>query len=68
MLRKEKNIDKMSKEKIIQVLESSNEPLKSAAIAELSGIDKKEVGKIIKKLKVDGLIESPKNCFYQIKK
>ena len=58
----------MSKEKVIQVLESSNTALKSAQIAEISGVDKKEVGKIIKQLKTQGLVESPKNCFYQIKK
>ena len=58
----------MSKEKVIQVLESANTPLKSAQIAEMSGVDKKEVGKLIKQLKSNGLIESPKNCFYQIKK
>ena len=58
----------MSKEKVIQVLESSNTPLKSATIAELSGVEKKEVGKIIKNLKILGIVESPKNCFYQIKK
>lgn len=42
--------------------------VKSAQIAEATGIDAKEVGKIVKKLKDDGLVVSPKNCFYELKK
>ena len=33
--------------------------VKSAQIAEATGIDAKEVGKIVKKLKDDGLVVSP---------
>lgn len=42
--------------------------VKSAQIAEATGVDAKEVGKIVKKLKDDGLVISPKNCFYELKK
>lgn len=37
-------------------------------VAEATGIDAKEVGKIVKKLKDDGLVFSPKNCFYEFKR
>ena len=42
--------------------------LKTKEIAELSGVDAKEVGKILKKLKTSGEIISPKNCYYEYKK
>ena len=58
----------MSKETIIQVLKSANAPLKSGEIAEKAGVDKKEVTKIINLLKKEGVIESPKRCYYSIKK
>ena len=52
--------------KIENVLKK-NEMLKSAEIAEMIGIDKKEVDKIIKKLKDEGKIVSPKRCYYSLK-
>jgi len=55
-------------EKILETLKNSEKPLKSGEIAELSGIDKKEVDKVLKKLKTQELIYSPKNCFYDLKK
>jgi len=57
----------MSQEKILQVLKISGKPMKSGEIAEIAGIDKKEVDKAIKKLKTEDKIFSPKNCFYQAK-
>ncbi|OQY08699.1 MAG: MarR family transcriptional regulator [Marinitoga sp. 4572_148] len=55
-------------ELVVKVLSESKEPLKSAEIAEKAGIDKKEVDKAIKKLKKEEKIESPKRCYYTIKK
>jgi predicted transcriptional regulator len=52
---------------ILKVLKSSDVALKSSDISEKSGIDKKEVDKIIKKLLTDGLIVTPKHCFYEFK-
>jgi DNA-binding IscR family transcriptional regulator len=37
----------------------------SKEIAETTGIDKKVVDKIIKKLKDEGKIHSPKRCYYE---
>ena len=54
--------------KIIDTLSKAGKPLRSGEIAELSGIDKKDVDKAIKKLKTDEKIFSPKRCFYDIKK
>ncbi len=59
----------MEFEKIVfETLKKSDQPLKGKEIAELAGIDKKEVDKAIKKLKKDEKIFSPKNCFYSVTK
>lgn len=52
------------KEKVLEVLKNSAEPLKGGEIAEKAGIDKKEVDKAIKSLKTEEKITSPKRCFY----
>jgi DNA-binding IscR family transcriptional regulator len=55
----------MSAEKILYTLKKTGKPMKSAEIAESSGIDKKEVDKVLKSLKAEGKISSPKVCYYQ---
>lgn len=57
----------MSKEVVYKAMKDAGKPLKSAEIAELTGLDKKEVDKAIKTLKAEEKIFSPKNCFYQAK-
>jgi chromosome segregation and condensation protein ScpB len=54
-------------EMILQTLKSAGKPLKSAEIAQYSGLDKKEVDHAIKKLKKEERIHSPKNCHYEPK-
>lgn len=56
-----------TKENVLKTLKSSNKPLKSGEIAELMGLDKKEIDKAIKDLKKEEKIISPKMCFYQAK-
>ncbi|NOZ35816.1 MAG: MarR family transcriptional regulator [Chlorobi bacterium] len=56
------------KEQILNAFKESGQPLKTAEIAEKTGIDSKEIGKLIKELKSDDKIYSPKRCFYDIKK
>ncbi len=53
-----------TKEKVLETLKNSDKPLKGGEIAEISGIEKKAVDKAIKQLKTEGLIESPRRCFY----
>lgn len=56
-----------SKDKVLDTLRKSDQPLKGGEIAERSGLDKKEVDKAIKVLKTEGVIDSPKRCFYTAK-
>ena len=53
-------------EKVLAALKKAGKPLKSAEIAVAAGIDKKEADKIIKALKKDGSVVSPKNCYYAL--
>ena len=55
----------MSSEKVLLTLKKSGKPMKSAEIAEASGIDKKEVDKALKSLKAEDKVFTPKVCFYQ---
>lgn len=54
--------------KVLEIMQNAQKPLKTAEIAELSGIDAKEISKIIDKLKKEDKIDSPKRCFYCLKK
>lgn len=56
-----------AKEKVLQVMQQSNQPMRPGEIAEAVGLDKKDVDKAIKLLKDSELIYSPKKCFYQVK-
>jgi len=53
---------------ILKALKDSAKPMKGAEIAEKSGIDKKEIDKLIKKLVKEDKIFSPVRCFYAVKK
>lgn len=55
------------KEKILRLLGKS-EPLKTGDIAEILKVDAKEVTRLIRALKKDGKINSPKRCFYTVEK
>lgn len=57
-----------SKDAIVKALEQSGKPMKGGEIAEASGVDKKEVDKIIKKLVAEGKVDSPVRCFYALVK
>jgi DNA-binding MarR family transcriptional regulator len=52
---------------VLEKMKKADKPLKTGEIVELSGLDKNDVAKAIKVLKADGLIDSPKRCFYQAK-
>ena len=53
--------------KVLAAFKAAVEPLGAKDVAELTGIDKKEVDKIIKKLKASDQLVSPKRCYYQAK-
>lgn len=54
-----------TKEKVLETMKKAGTPLNAGKIAEISGIDRKDVDKAMKQLKDDGAIVSPKRCFWQ---
>ncbi|MBQ0160373.1 MAG: GntR family transcriptional regulator [Bacteroidales bacterium] len=52
------------KEKVLDTMRQAGEPLNAGKIAELSGLDRKEVDKAMKQLKEEGAIVSPKRCYW----
>lgn len=54
-----------TKEKVLATMKEAGTPLNAGKIAELSGIDRKEVDKVMKQLKDEGAIVSPVRCKWQ---
>jgi len=51
-------------EQVLTVMQKAGVAMSAGQIAEVGGIDRKEVDKAMKKLKTDGKIVSPKNCYW----
>ena len=51
-----------TKDKVLAVMKEAGTPLNAGKIAELSGIDRKEVDKAMKQLKEESAIVSPVRC------
>ena len=54
-------------EKTLKTMKEAGKPLSAGQIAELSGMDRKEVDKAMKVLKVEEKIVSPKRCYWEPK-
>ena len=54
-----------TKQKVLETMRQAAQPLNAGKIAELSGLNRKEVDKAMKQLKDEGAITSPKRCFWQ---
>ncbi len=58
----------MDKKKlVVDVFKKEGKPLKTGDISRILGFDTKEVSKIIRELKNEGIIFSPKRCYYALK-
>ncbi|MEG1616863.1 MAG: HTH domain-containing protein [Bacteroidales bacterium] len=51
-------------EVVYAAIKNAGEPVNAGKIAEITGVDRKEVDKAFKKLKDTGRIVSPKRCFW----
>lgn len=54
-------------DKVLETMKKAGEPLNTGKIVDLSGMDRKEVEKAMKKLKKEERIVSPKRCYWQPK-
>jgi len=50
--------------KVLEAMEKAGKPVRPGDVAKLSGLPKDEVSKVMKSLKKQGKITSPKRCFY----
>jgi DNA-binding IscR family transcriptional regulator len=53
---------------IVDFFTKAEKPVKAGEVADVTGIDKKEVDKVLAKLKKEGKIVSPKRCFWEAQK
>ncbi|NTV17464.1 MAG: MarR family transcriptional regulator [Chlorobiaceae bacterium] len=56
-----------AKEIVLEVLKKEGNPMSAGQIAEISGLERKEVDKAMKVLKDEELIVSPKRCYWEAK-
>lgn len=54
-----------SKAGILDAMKKAGTPVSNGQIADLTGIDRKEVDKLMTKLKTEGAIVSPKRCYWE---
>lgn len=54
-------------ELVFKTLQASEEPLNAGKIVEATKLERKDVDKAMKTLKEEGLIISPKRCFWTAK-
>ncbi len=52
-------------QKVLNAMKKAGAPVRSGDIAKVTGLDGKEITKIIGELKKEGKISSPKRCFYE---
>ncbi|MCW8814748.1 MAG: MarR family transcriptional regulator [Chlorobium sp.] len=57
-----------AKDTVLEVMSKEDKPLSAGQIAEISGLDRKEVDKAMKALKNEDLIASPRRCYWEPKK
>ena len=54
-----------TKDTVLETMKQAGTPLNAGKIAELSGLDRKEVDKAMKELKAEGAIVSPVRCKWE---
>lgn len=49
---------------VLETMKKAQKPLRPGDIAKMTGLDSKEISKLINELKKTGEIISPKRCYY----
>jgi len=49
---------------VLEAMEKAGKPVRPGDVAKITGLESKEVSKIIRSLKKKGKVISPKRCFY----
>lgn len=53
------------KDQVLEAMKKAQQPLNAGKVVELTKLDRKDVDKAMKILKDEGLIVSPKRCFWE---
>jgi len=53
---------------VLEYFKKATAPVNAGAVAEETGVERKEVDKIMKKMKDEEVIVSPKRCYWEYKK
>jgi Mn-dependent DtxR family transcriptional regulator len=56
---------KKMEKKILDAMKKAGKPVRPGDVAKMIGAEGKEVSKVMKELKKQGKVSSPKNCFYE---
>lgn len=54
-----------NEKQVLDAMKKAGKPIRPGDVAKTTGVESKEVSKIINKLKKDGKVISPKRCYYQ---
>jgi Mn-dependent DtxR family transcriptional regulator len=54
-----------NEKQVLDAMKKAGKPVRPGDVAKTTGVESKEVSKIINKLKKDGKVISPKRCYYQ---
>ncbi|MCP4136487.1 MAG: MarR family transcriptional regulator [bacterium] len=54
-----------SEKKVLDAMKKEGKPLRPGEVAEAAKMEKDDVSKLLKKMKNDGVVHSPKRCFYE---
>ncbi len=52
------------KDVVLKAMQDAGKPVRPGDVANATGIESKEVSKLIQELKKDGKVMSPKRCFW----
>ena len=52
------------RELVLKAMKEAGKPVRPGDVAKATGLDSKEVSKIIKALREEGKVISPKRCYY----
>ena len=55
------------KDQVLEAMKKAQQPLNAGKVVELTKLERKDVDKAMKTLKDEGLIVSPKRCFWEAK-
>lgn len=53
---------------VLEFFKNNDTPVRAGDVAEATGVDRKEIDKIMARLKKEEKIVSPKRCYWEIKK